>query len=129
MVLGEEIRGVKLVYIGDIGRTDNIQEYITDADALVIESTFLDADSDAAQNFGHITAKHAATLALENGVKTLILTHVSRRYRERDIIDEARRTFPNTFVARDLDHYVIRRDRPVEKKQAYDPTSPEDESE
>jgi ribonuclease Z len=129
MVLGDEIRGVKLVYIGDIGRTDNVREFVANADALVIESTFLDVDNEAAQNFGHITAKHAATLALETGVKTLILTHVSRRYRERDIIDEARRTFPNTFVARDLDHYVIRRDRPVEKKYAIDPTSPEDESE
>ena len=95
----------------------------------MIESTFLDVDSDAAQHFGHLTARQAATLALETGVKTLILTHVSRRYRERDVIEEARRVFPNTFVARDLDHYVIRRDRPVEKKYAIDPTSPEDESE
>jgi ribonuclease Z len=129
MVLDDEIPGVKLVHIGDIGRTDNILDYVAGADALVIESTFLDEDKDAAANFGHLTAKQAATLALENGVKTLLLTHVSRRYRERDIIDEARRTFPNTFVVRDLDHYIIRRDRPVEKKYAIDPTSPEDESE
>ncbi len=129
MVLGAEIQGVKMVYIGDIGRTDNILTHIAGADALVIESTFLDVDRDAAQNFGHLTAKQAATLALENGVKTLILTHVSRRYRERDIIEEARRTFPQTYVARDLDHYVIRRDRPVERKYAMDTISPEDESE
>lgn len=129
MVLGDEIQGVKMVYIGDIGRTDNILTHIAGADTLVIESTFLDVDRDAAQNFGHLTAKQAATLALENGVKTLILTHVSRRYRERDIIEEARRTFPQTFVARDLDHYVIRRDRPLERKYAMDTTAPEDESE
>jgi ribonuclease Z len=129
MVLGDEIQGVKMVYIGDIGRTDNILSYIAGADTLVIESTFLDVDRDAAQNFGHLTAKQAAILALENGVKTLILTHVSRRYRERDIIEEARRTFPQTYVARDLDHYIIRRDRPLERKYAMDTTSPEDESE
>lgn len=129
MVLGDAIPGVKLVHIGDIGRIDNIRDEVAGADALVIESTFLDVDNEAAAAFGHITAKQAATLALETGVKTLILTHVSRRYRERDIIEEARRTFPNTFVARDLDHYIIRRDRPVEKKYAMDPTSPEDESE
>src|SRR5690606_2707529 len=74
MVLGGAIRGVKLVHIGDVGRTDNIREYVAEADALVIESTFLDADRDAARNFGHITARQAATLALETGVKTLILT-------------------------------------------------------
>lgn len=128
MVLGDELRGVKYVHIGDVGRTDNIRDYVTDADALVIESTFLDADADAAKAFGHITAKQAATLALETGVKTLLLTHVSRRYRERDIIEEARRTFPNTYVARDLDHYIIRRDRPVERRYAFDPVSAEDES-
>ncbi len=128
MVLGDEIRGVKLVHIGDVGRTDNIREYVADADTLVIESTFLDVDRDAARDFGHLTANQAATLALETGVKTLILTHVSRRYRERDIINEARGVFPNTYVARDLDHYLIQRDRPVEKKYAHDPISPEDES-
>jgi len=82
---------------------------------LVIEATFLDEDADTAKAFGHITAGQAARLALENGVKSLLLTHVSRRYRERDVIDEARRIFPQTHVARDLDHYVIRRDRPVER--------------
>lgn len=118
MVLGETIHGVKLVHIGDIGRLDNIRDHVADADALVIEATFLEAEADAARDFGHITAHQAATLALETGVKTLLLTHVSRRYRERDIIDEARRVFPNSYVVRDLDHYVIRRDQPAEKKLA-----------
>jgi ribonuclease Z len=39
----------------------------------------------------------------------LILTHLSRRYRERDILDEARAIFPNTAVARDFDAYQVRR--------------------
>jgi ribonuclease Z len=129
MVLGEEIRGVKLVHIGDVGRTDNIRDFVAGADALVIEATFLDEDRDAAQAFGHLTAKQSAILALEAGVKTLLLTHLSRRYRERDVIDEARRIFPSTYVARDLDHFIIRRDRPVDKQYAIDPTPPEDESE
>jgi ribonuclease Z len=118
MVLGEAIQGAKLVYIGDVGRTDNIREYIAGADTLVIEATFLDADSEAARNFGHLTAKQAATLARETNVKTLILTHVSRRYRERDIINEAQQVFPATFVARDMDHYVVQRGKGVEKKIA-----------
>lgn len=117
-VLGETIRGSKLVHIGDTSRTDNVVEYVKDADALVIESTFLHENVEEARAFGHITAREAATLALENGVKTLLLTHVSRRYRERDIVDEARRVFPNTYVVRDLDHFALRRDLPVEKKIA-----------
>jgi len=118
MVLGETIRGAKLVHIGDTSRTDNVTEYVKDADALVIEATFLNENVEEARAFGHITAREAATLALENGVKTLLLTHVSRRYRERDIIDEARRVFPNTYVVRDLDQFALHRDHPVEKKVA-----------
>ncbi len=118
MVLGETIRGAKLVHIGDTSRTDNLVEYVSGADALVIEATFLNENVEEARAFGHITAREAAELALENGVKTLLLTHVSRRYRERDIIDEARRIFPNTFVVRDLDQFALRRDHPVEKKVA-----------
>ncbi|MBI5671615.1 MAG: ribonuclease Z [Chloroflexi bacterium] len=121
MVLGEVIRGVKLVHIGDIGRLDNVRDYVAEADALVIEATFLQSEADTARDFGHITAQQAATLALETGVKTLLLTHVSRRYRERDIIEEARRVFPNSYVVRDLDHYAIRRDQPAEKVQLREP--------
>jgi ribonuclease Z len=114
-VLGEATAGVKLVCIGDIGRLDNVREHVANADALVIEATFLDEDADSAARFGHITAKQAALLAAETGVKSLLLTHVSRRYRESRIVEEARAIFPQTFVARDLDHYVIRRGKTAEK--------------
>jgi ribonuclease Z len=43
-------------------------------------------------------------------VKQLILTHVSRRYRDEDILNEARAVFPNTFLARDFDNYQIKRE-------------------
>ncbi len=115
MVLGEAARGVKYVHIGDIGRLDNVRSIVAEADALVIEATFLDDEGENANDFGHITARQAAALAAETGVKSLILTHISRRYGEKQVIAEARSIFPNTFVARDLDHYVVRRDRPVEK--------------
>lgn len=118
MVLGESVRGVKLVHIGDIGRLDNIREYVQDADALVIEATFLKENVEEARAFGHITAHEAAMFASGANVSTLLLTHVSRRYRERDIVQEARAVFPNTFVVRDLDHYVLKRGEPVEKKLA-----------
>jgi ribonuclease Z len=118
MVLGPAVPGVKLVHIGDTGRTDNIAQHVRGADALVIEATFLDEDAESARAFGHITARQAAALAAENDVKTLILTHVSRRYRERDIIAEARAVFPDAYVARDMDHFVLYRGRPVEKRQA-----------
>ncbi len=114
-VLGEQITGAKLAYIGDTARTDNLAAHIRDADTLVIEATFLESEADVANQFGHITARQAATLALENGVKTLILNHISRRYHERDVINEARSVFPNSYVARDMDHFAIRRGQTAEK--------------
>ncbi len=118
-VLGEVIPGVRLVYVGDTARTDNLAEHVSGADVLVIEATFLHDNEEEARSFGHITAREAALLARDNGVKTLLLNHVSRRYRERDIIDEVQRYFPQSFVARDLDHFVIRRDQPVQKGTAH----------
>jgi ribonuclease Z len=114
-VLGNLINGAKLVHIGDIGRLDNVRQYVAGADTLVIEATFLEQETETAARFGHITAKQAANLAAETAVRSLILTHVSRRYREAHIIEEARSVFPDTFVARDLDHYAIRRGMTAQK--------------
>ncbi|MFZ4815368.1 MAG: MBL fold metallo-hydrolase, partial [Phototrophicaceae bacterium] len=93
-VLGELEPGLKLVVTGDIGRTDNILDDVRGADVLVTESTFLQGEDDIADGFGHLTARQAAEFAIAAGVGTLILTHLSRRYRERDILQEARAIFP-----------------------------------
>lgn len=115
MVLGDLQPGAKLTIVGDTGRTDNLREAAAEADALIIEATFLETEADEAARFGHITAAQAARLAREVGARSLILNHVSRRYREGAIIDEARSVFPDAIVARDLDHYTIKRGGQVEK--------------
>ncbi len=96
--------------VGDTGRTDDLLSVARGADALVIESTYLDEEAEMARQFSHMTAKGAAELALKAGVKQLILTHISRRYREKDVIAEAQAIFPNTVVARDFDNYTVKRD-------------------
>jgi ribonuclease Z len=108
-VLGAWQRGTKLVVIGDTGRTDDILEYCQDADALVIESTYLNDEAEMAEQFSHLTAQKAAELAIAAGVKKLILTHLSRRYRERDVQAEAQAVFPEAVVARDFDTFQIKR--------------------
>ncbi len=92
-----------------MGRVDELVEVCREADTLVIESTYLDEEADMAKQFAHMTAKQAASLAVRAGVKQLILTHLSRRYRERDVLAEAREVFPDTVVARDFDMFQIRR--------------------
>lgn len=107
-VLGPLQPGTKLVVIGDTGRTDNLLDYVRDADALVIEGTYLHEDAEIAQQFGHLTARSAAELAKNAGVKQLFLTHISRRYREKDVIAEAQSVLPGAVVARDFDNFTIK---------------------
>jgi len=109
-VLGPLQKGVKLVVIGDTGRTDDLLEPCRDADALVIESTYIEEEAEMARQFSHLTARQASELALKAGVKKLILTHISRRYREKDVLKEAQTIFPNTSVARDFDSFQIKRE-------------------
>jgi len=107
--LGPERPGTKFVHVGDVGRAEALHQYIQGADTLVIEATYLEADADMAARFGHLTAAQAARAALDAGVNHLILTHISRRYRERDVLAEARSIFPNSRVARDFDSYQVKR--------------------
>jgi len=109
-VLGPVQKGVKLVVVGDAGKTEDLIEVCKDADALVIESTYLDEEAEMARQFSHLTARQGAELAIKAGVKKLILTHISRRYRAKDVLNEAQAIFPNTVVARDFDLFQIRRE-------------------
>jgi ribonuclease Z len=106
-VLGEPVPGAVLIYVGDAGRTDDLVEVCREADALVIEATYLEVEADLARRFGHLTAAQAATLARRAGVKQLFLTHISRRYSEWEVRAEAEPIFPNTVVARDFDRVRI----------------------
>lgn len=108
-VLGPLERGAKLVVVGDAGRTDNLLEACREADMLVIESTYLDEAADMAKEFSHLTARMGAELATRAGVKKLILTHLSRRYRGKDVLAEAQAIFPNVSVARDFDTFKVKR--------------------
>jgi ribonuclease Z len=109
MVLGEFRPGTRLVVVGDVGDTSRLIETCSEADGLVIEATYLDEEAEMARQFGHMTARRSAELARDANVRQLILTHVSRRYREKDILAEAQSVFPNSVVARDFDVFQIRR--------------------
>lgn len=106
-VLGMVQPGAKLVYVGDVGRTDNLLDEVAGANTLVIEATYLEEDAGMARQFGHMTAAQAARLAREAGVGTLLLNHLSRRYATREVLAEAREHFDNVFVARDFDRFRI----------------------
>ena len=107
-ILGDFQAGTKLIIIGDTGETKSLVPYCKNADALVIEGTYLQDESDMAHQFAHLTAHDAAAFAKEVKAKQLFLTHISRRYREKDVENEARKIFPGAIVARDFDNYIIK---------------------
>jgi len=109
-VLGPLKPGVRMVHIGDTGRIEDLVAPCQGVDALVIESTYLEEEADMAKKFSHLTAKMAAELAVRAGVRQLILTHLSRRYREKDVLAEAQTVFPNVRVARDFDLFPIKQE-------------------
>ncbi len=108
-VLGPTRRGARLIHVGDCSSIENLFDVSQGADGLVIEATYLEYEADLAREFGHLTAGQAAEFARAAGVRKLFLTHISRRYREREVIEEARAIFPKVSVARDFDRFQIRR--------------------
>jgi len=108
-VLGPEVPGTRLAHTGDLGDTTGLASILHGVDTLVTEATYLDEEAEMARRFAHLTARQAAELARDAQVGQLILTHLSRRYWERDVLAEAQAVFPNSVVARDFDHFQVKR--------------------
>src|ERR1700692_3634822 len=106
-VLGPPKGPKKLVVVGDTEATDGLAEHVRDADLMVIEATFLERDAAMALDYGHLTAAKAAELAVAGRVKRPVLTHISGRYTDEEILAEATKIFPNSRVAADLDRLVV----------------------
>jgi ribonuclease Z len=109
-VLGEFETGTKFVIVGDTSETASLLEHCRKADGLVIEGTYLQTEVEMARQFSHLTAQDAALLAKEAEVKQLYITHISRRYRDKDVEKEAQSAFPNSTVVHDFDSFMIKHD-------------------
>jgi len=110
MVTGEFRPGTRLAAIGDLGETESLVDLLNGVDGLVIESTYLEEEREMAKEFAHLTARQAAEFAKKIGASKLMLTHLSRRYRDKEVLAEAQAVFENTSVARDFDTFTIKRE-------------------
>jgi len=103
VLVGPQRPGRTVVITGDTRPCAATIDAARDADLLVHESTFGDEEAERAIETGHSTAREAAQVALEAGVRRLLLTHFSARY-SRDALElerEARSVFPETLIGRD----------------------------
>jgi ribonuclease Z len=102
-LVGPPRRGRTVVYSGDTRPHLALIEAARGADLLIHEATFGGDEAERAVETGHSTASEAARVAVEAGVRRLVLTHISPRY-SRDapeLLAEARAVFPDTLIARD----------------------------
>jgi ribonuclease Z len=103
VLVGAPRPGRRVVLTGDTRPCAATIDAARDADLLVHEATFGDAEAARAGETGHSTAREAATVAAQAGVKSLVLMHFSARY-SRDASDlgrEAREVFDRTLVGKD----------------------------
>jgi ribonuclease Z len=112
-------RGIKIVYSGDTVPLDSTAEISKDADLLIHDSTFgEDLEGEACER-GHSTARMAAKIAKKAKVKKLALTHISGRYHAgKDLEEEARKVFADSFVAQDgMEIEVVPEDKKAKGKK------------
>jgi ribonuclease Z len=102
-LVGSPRRGRTLVYSGDTRPSLAVVEAARGADLLIHEATFGSDELERAKETGHSTAAEAARVAVEAGVRRLVLTHISPRYTRDapELLAEARAIFPETVIARD----------------------------
>lgn len=102
-VVGPPRPGRLVVYSGDTRPSRHTIEAAKMADLLIHEATFASDESARATATGHSTAREAARVAKEAGVRRLILTHFSPRYADdpRLLEREARGIFREVVAAYD----------------------------
>jgi ribonuclease Z len=102
-VTGPPRPGRKIVYTGDTRPFKDLVKFAACANLLIHEATLDDELAERAEEDGHSTPEQAARNAKKAGVKHLILTHISARYKNTSILlEQAQKIFKNTQVAEDF---------------------------
>ncbi len=102
-VEGPPRRGRKIVYTGDTRPFAEFAAFAADADLVIHEATLEDALADKANLDGHSTPSQAAAQAKSAGADKLVLTHISARYLDPQLLlEQAKKVFPKTLIAEDF---------------------------
>ncbi len=90
----------RYAYCSDTAYAPEIVQYIEKVDLLYHEATFAESEIARAKETYHSTARQAAEIAREAGVKKLVIGHYSSRYSEiGTLLKEAVAVFPDTELA------------------------------
>lgn len=96
------VPGKKIGIIADTGQCKACLDIAEEADCLICEATYMEKETEKAEQYKHLTIKQAALIAHTSNVKKLILTHFSQRYKElSEQEEEAKSVFPTVTLAYD----------------------------
>lgn len=105
---GPDLKGRSVVYCTDTIYCRSAVELARDADLLIHEATFAEADEGLAVRSTHSTAAMAGRVGKEAGARRLVLTHISPRYfpgnqtGPEELLQEARAVFHGAELAHDF---------------------------
>jgi ribonuclease Z len=97
------VPGKKISIVLDTLPCKNAYKLAEEAELLICEATFGSELEEKGNQYFHMTAKQAASIANKSNVKQLILTHISARYKDsKDVEDDAKNIFDNVKCAYDF---------------------------
>lgn len=87
-------------YCSDTMPTEELAEWCRGIDLLYHEATYAEGEKQQAERYFHSTASQAAATAKAADVRKLLIGHFSARYEDESLLlEEAKKVFPNTYLA------------------------------
>lgn len=102
-VMGPSRAGRTIVITGDTAPSPATVAAAADAELLIHDASFAEAEVQRAAETGHSTLGQAAAVAAEAHVKLLAAVHISSRYHVGKVLEEAEEVFEPTVAPRDFD--------------------------
>ena len=103
-VMGAKRSGRKFSFVTDTQYLPSIAKEVRGSDLLICEGMFADDLADQAKEKKHMTARQAATVARDAGVRRMAMIHYSPRYTDRELdilLKQAQEVFPGAELSRD----------------------------
>lgn len=104
--VAEVKKGKKIVYSGDTEICDNLREIVEDADLLIQDCTYFE-DPGSERPHRHASLPEVIKLASEAKVKKTLLTHISRKYQDMEVLKDLVKNEEGLEVAADFTKVVL----------------------
>ncbi|HWR19180.1 MAG TPA: MBL fold metallo-hydrolase [Clostridia bacterium] len=98
--------GKRFVYTGDTGYREELVDLCKDADMLLADTGYLNADK-VSRVAAHLTTGEVGRLARDANVKRLICTHIWPGYTDEQVLLEVSANFPSAEIAQEGAVYEV----------------------